>query len=138
MGQPHLAADPRYATNADRMAHRAELREDLSQAFAAADGAALAVSLLRAGVPAGVVQPIDVALASAHAQARGLVVQTGDIRSVGTPIKFSRTPARMRCAPPAFGQDNVAVLREHGYAEEEIARLLSLGVVRATRSKAPQ
>ena len=138
MGQPHMAADPRYATNADRMAHRAELREELARSFAQADGQALAVSLLRAGVPAGVVQPIDLALGSAHAQARGLVVETGGIRSVGTPIKFSRTPARMRRAPPSFGQDNVALLREHGYSEPEIERLLQLGVVRARRSKAPE
>ena len=138
MGQPHLAADPRYATNADRMAHRAQLREELAQALALADGQALAVELLRAGVPAGVVQPIDLALNSAHASARGLVVQTGDIRAVGTPIKFSRTPARMRCAPPRFGQDNVEVLREHGYSEDEIERLLRLGVVHATRTRPPE
>ncbi len=137
MGQAYLAVDPRYATNADRMAHRAALREELAAALAQADGQALAVALLRAGVPAGVVQPIDLALASPQAAARGLVVQTGDIRSVGTPIKFSRTPARMRRAPPRFGQDNVAVLREHGYSDEEIERLLRLGVVRAQRSKAP-
>jgi formyl-CoA transferase len=138
LAQPQLANDARFATNADRMAHRDELRAALTQAFAQADGQALAEALLRAGVPAGVVQPIDLALASAHAQARGLVVQTGDIRSVGTPIKFSRTPAHMRCAPPRFAQDSEAVLRENGYTSEDIARLQSLGVIRSTRSKAPE
>ncbi len=138
LAQPQLMTDARFATNADRMAHRDELRAVLAQAFAQTDGAALAERLLRAGVPAGVVQPIDVALTSAHAQARGMVVQTGQIRSVGTPIKFSRTPARMRCAPPCFAQDSVAVLRENGYTTEEIARLQSLGIVRSTRSKGPE
>jgi formyl-CoA transferase len=138
LGQAELSGDPRFATNADRMAHRDELRAVLTLAFARADGEALAEQLLRAGVPAGVVQPVDRALASAHAQARGLVVQTGSIRSVGTPIKFSRTPARMRNAPPHFGQDNEAVLREHGYSQADIDRLVQLGVLRSTRAKAPE
>jgi formyl-CoA transferase len=138
LGQRQLASDARFATNADRMAHRDELRAALTLPFAQADGPVLAEQLLRAGVPAGMVQPIDVALASAHAQARDLVVQTGDIRSVGTPIRFSRTPAQMRCAPPRFAQDSEAVLRENGYTNEEIARLQRLGVIRSTRSKAPE
>jgi crotonobetainyl-CoA:carnitine CoA-transferase CaiB-like acyl-CoA transferase len=138
LGQPQLAADGRFATNADRMTHRAALRAALDQAFLQADGHALAERLLRSGVPAGIVQPIDQALASPHAQARAMVVQTGDIRSVGTPIKFSRTPAQMRCPPPAFAQDNDAVLQEYGFGKDEIADLERSGVVRRTRAKAPE
>jgi crotonobetainyl-CoA:carnitine CoA-transferase CaiB-like acyl-CoA transferase len=137
LGQPQLAADARYATNADRLVNREDLRADLNQAFAQADGQALADQLLRAGVPAGVVLPIDLALASPHAVARGMVVQTDDIRSVGTPIKFSRTPAQMRRAPPSFAQDCDAVLREHGYTPAQIAALKSEGVLREQRVKAP-
>jgi formyl-CoA transferase len=138
LGQPELAADARFATNADRMAHRDALRAALTQAFAGADGAALAERLLRAGVPAGMVLPIDLALQSAHAQARGMVVEIDGLRAVGTPIKFSRTPARMRCAPPRFSQDSEAVLRDHGYSEAQIEELRGLGILRATRSAAPE
>jgi len=134
LGQPALANDPRFASNADRVAHREALRAALGAAFARADGQALAGQLLRAGVPAGVVLPIDQALASEHAIARGMVVQTGDIRSVGTPIKFSRTPARMRRAPPRFAQDSDAVLLEKGYTPEEIAALKRSGVLRERRA----
>lgn len=138
MGHPHLARDPRFATNGDRLVNRVVLREALDEAFAQADGQDLAERLLRAGVPAGVVLPIDLALASPHARARAMVVQTGDIASVGTPIKFSRTPARMRCPPPAFAQDGDAVLRENGFSEAELAALKAAGVVVQKRVGAGQ
>ncbi|HXY22114.1 MAG TPA: hypothetical protein VEI29_05495, partial [Burkholderiaceae bacterium] len=68
----------------------------------------------------GVVVPIDSALASEHAKARALVVQTGDVPSVGTPIKFSRSCAQMRCPPPVFAADGEAILRESGFSSAQI------------------
>jgi len=133
VGCPELARDPRFATNSDRLVNRDALREALNRAFGQADGPVLAERLLRAGVPAGVVLPIDLALASPHARARQMVVQTGDVASVGTPIKFSRTPARMRYAPPAFAQDGDAILRENGFSADEVAALKSAGVVLGRR-----
>jgi crotonobetainyl-CoA:carnitine CoA-transferase CaiB-like acyl-CoA transferase len=135
LGQPQLAADARFLSNADRLVHRDELRAELDTAFARADGHAVAAALLRAGVPAGVVQAIDEALTSPHAQARGVVVQTGSIRSVGTPIKFSRTPAQMRLAPPSFAQDTDAVMHEYGFSAEELAKLKRDGVIVEKRAK---
>jgi len=129
LGEPQLATDARFRTNADRLTQRAALRTALTRAFAQADGHELAQQLLRAGVPAGVVQPIDEALASEHAQVRDLVVQTGDVRSVGTPIKFSRTPAKMRCAPPTFASDAEAILREKGFSSEQIEQLVRANVL---------
>jgi formyl-CoA transferase len=129
LGQPQLARDARFVTNGDRLTNREALRAALTQAFAQADGHVLAERLLRAGVPAGVVLPIDLALASPHAKAREMVVRTGDVASVGTPIKFSRTPAQLRYAPPAFAQDGDAILRECGFSDDEVAALKASGVV---------
>jgi len=133
VGHPELARDPRFASNSDRLVNREALREALNHAFGQADGHVLAEKLLRAGVPAGVVLPIDLALASPHARARQMVVQTGDVASVGTPIKFSRTPAHMRLAPPTFAQDGDAILRENGFSADEVATLKAAGVVVGTR-----
>jgi formyl-CoA transferase len=134
LGQAQLATDPRFATNADRLVHRDALRAVLDPAFAAADGHALATRLLRVGVPAGVVLPIDEALASEHVRKRGMVVRTDEVDSIGTPIKFSRTPARMRCAPPRFAQDADAVLRDNGFSAQEIAELERSGVLIGPRT----
>jgi len=129
LGEPQLAADPRFCSNADRMAHRSALREALTGAFAQADGEQLAQRLLQAGVPAGVVVPIDAALASEHARVRAMVVQTGDVRSVGTPIKFSRARAQLHRPPPVFAADGEELLRESGFSKRQIEELARAGVL---------
>ena len=97
-----LARDPRYAANADRLANRQSLRDALSALLATHEAAALADRLLRAGVPAAV-QTVDQALAHPHTRHRGMLLEQGDYRGVGSPIKLSRTPARLRRLPPALG-----------------------------------
>lgn len=106
---PALSADARYATNADRLRHRQALRDDLSALLARHEAAALADQLLRAGVPAAAVQTVDQALAHPHTRHRGMVLEQGDYKGVGSPIKLSRTPATLRKLPPDLappaGQD---------------------------------
>ena len=100
LGAPGLADDPRYATNADRLANRPALRDDLAALLVRHEAAALADRLLRAGVPAAAVQTVDQALAHPHTRHRSMVLEQGDYRGVGSPIKLSRTPATLRRLPP--------------------------------------
>ncbi|MDH0094665.1 CoA transferase [Achromobacter mucicolens] len=106
---PALSEDPRYATNADRLRNRQALRDDLAALLARHEAATLADQLLRAGVPAAAVQTVDQALAHPHTRHRGMVLEQGDYKGVGSPIKLSRTPATLRKLPPDLappsGQD---------------------------------
>ena len=68
-------------------------------------------------VPVGPVNTIDQALESDQAQAREMTITlpapqtaTGEVRLLGNPLKFSRTPVSYRSAPPATGADTEAVL----------------------------
>ncbi|UDG76548.1 CoA transferase [Achromobacter sp. 77] len=97
---PALAEDPRYATNADRLRNRQALRDDLAALLTRHEAATLADQLLRAGVPAAAVQTVDQALAHPHTRHRGMVLEQGDYKGVGSPIKLSRTPATLRKLPP--------------------------------------
>ncbi|MHB1303574.1 MAG: CaiB/BaiF CoA transferase family protein [Acidiphilium sp.] len=133
LGRPDIAADPRFSANADRLAHRMALRAALSEAMAAHDGAALAIRLIEAGVPAGAVQPVDAALESDHARHRNMVADLDGVRTLGTPIKFSRTPGGPRTKPPVFAQDQDAILAAHGFSEQEVAALEAVGAIRRTR-----
>lgn len=102
LGAPALAEDPRYAANADRLRNRQALRDELSALLAGHDAAELADRLLRSGVPAAAVLTVDQALAHPHTRHRGMVLEQGDYRGVGSPIKLSRTPAALRRLPPAL------------------------------------
>jgi crotonobetainyl-CoA:carnitine CoA-transferase CaiB-like acyl-CoA transferase len=135
IGRPELADDPRFGSNGDRVRNRADLIAALTEAFAGQDGHALAARLLAAGVPAGPVLGVDAAIESQHAATRGMVAQTGEVRTVATPIKLSRTPGSARSEPPRFGEHGAAILAEHGFSEGEIAALGESGVVWTERRK---
>lgn len=52
----------------------------------------------------------------------------GEISVIGTPIKFSETPAEIRMPPPLLGEHSEMILIELGYSREEIEQLISQGI----------
>ena len=136
IGRPELAADPRFTSNALRVENRQALIGELSAAFAAEDGQALSTRLSRLGLPIGPVLNVDEALEAPHTAARAMVTELDGFRSLGTPIKLSRTPGGTRAPPPHFGQHGVEVLTEHGFTPAEIEGLLAEGVLFQARRPA--
>ena len=132
LGHPEWASDPRFASNAERAAHRPALRALLEDALARLDGEALCTALAQQGVPAGPVRNIAEALQHPQTTAREMVVAIGtDYRGIGTPIKLSRTPGAARSAPPRFGEHTREVLRELGCSDAEIDSLIGRSIVAA-------
>ncbi|HTW27856.1 MAG TPA: CaiB/BaiF CoA-transferase family protein [Acetobacteraceae bacterium] len=133
IGRTDMADDPRFASNAARMEHRTALTAELTAAFAEQDGNEIALRLIRAGVPAGPVLPVDAATASPHTAHRAMVTELGWYRGLGTPIKLSRTPGGTRAAPPRFGEHGATILTQHGYSTAEIEALERTGVLWTAR-----
>ncbi len=121
IGRPELADDPQFADNGKRNLNRAALTKVLAAAFAEHDGNELALKLIRGGVPAGPVLPVDEATAAPHTAHREMVTELDWYRGIGTPIKLRRTPGGTRRPPPKFAQDSTEVLSQHGYSPDEIA-----------------
>ena len=115
--QPELETDPRFVTNTDRMRHRGALKTLLATRFADFTRDEL-IGLLRAhAVPCGQVRTVAEALADPQLAARDMVVELahpelGTVRSLGNPIKLSRTPAVLRRPPPGLGEHTEEVLAE--------------------------
>lgn len=111
VGAAELADDPRFATNPDRVRHRAEMVALLEDRLAAQDAEEWARRLTDAGVPAGTVG--DVASGFALADRLGLrprvTVGDGAMDQVRNPIAFSRTPVADYRRPPALGEHTDAV-----------------------------
>jgi crotonobetainyl-CoA:carnitine CoA-transferase CaiB-like acyl-CoA transferase len=133
VNRPDLLTDPRFADNAARVANRPALREALQSAFEAEDGHALCDRLIRGGVPAGPVLHVDEVLTSEHAAARSMVTELDGYRGLGTPIKLSRTPGGTRRKPPKFAEHGDEVLSQHGYSDDDIARLKADAVIHTKR-----
>lgn len=126
LGASELAGDPRFATNAGRMANLAELEGELAQRFQTQPAAHWLGLLEAAGVPCGPVQDMNQALADPQTLAREMVVEVehpscGPVKTLGLPLKFSGTPGGIRKAAPLLGEDTLEVLRQYGFSDDEIA-----------------
>lgn len=114
IGRGELAEDPRFTTNASRVAHRMALIAELEHTMATQTAEYWADALTRAGVPCSAVN--DIAGAISLATTLGLDPVTvlqgpgGDDVSVLTnPIRFDRTPPQHRTAPPDLGAHDAEV-----------------------------
>ncbi len=125
VADPGLALDDRFRTNADRVAHRTELRAILTQRLGVAGADHWSTVLLAAGVPAGPVNTLDEAFAFAHRLGLPGIVDLPTAsddgeegrpsRQVAHPIALSRTPAQYRLPPPALGRHTAEIF--HGSSE---------------------
>jgi crotonobetainyl-CoA:carnitine CoA-transferase CaiB-like acyl-CoA transferase len=129
---PELADDPRFARNADRVTHRAELAGLLRERMAGRDLTDAASDMLRHGVPASMVRGVPEVVEDPQVKHRELVVERDGYRGVGIPVKLGRTPGAIRRVPGPLGRDTVEVLRAHGYDPARIAQLVAEGAVIAS------
>ncbi|MFC4002874.1 CaiB/BaiF CoA transferase family protein [Prauserella oleivorans] len=127
LGRPALADDPRFATNADRVINRADLSAIIAALLADRDRDELGTRLLERGVPSSPVHDVGETLTDPHVLHRKMVVELDGYRGVGIPVKLERTPGTVRTPPREHGADTREVLRELGYADEEIARIDAQG-----------
>ena len=118
LGAGTLAADIRYATNAGRIEHRAELVATISAMTSGWTMGGLMQTLESAGVPCGPINTVEQVFAEPQAVHRGLEVEqvredlSAPVRTVASPIRMSATPVRYASPPPALGADTADVLAE--------------------------
>jgi crotonobetainyl-CoA:carnitine CoA-transferase CaiB-like acyl-CoA transferase len=131
----HLAADPRFATNAKRVENRAELDALLGGIFAKRTTREWVTALEAAGVPNGPINTLEQVFAEPQAIARGLRLElphpvAGSVSLVRSPMRFSATPIEHDRPPPLLGEHTGEVLGGLlGMSEPEIAKLRAAGVV---------
>ncbi len=133
INRPDLAANPRYKTNADRLANREALAADLETTFLTQDRDHWVSLLLQAGVPAGPISDYAEVFASDHSKAREMKMTVahpveGAVPNIGFPVKLMGTPQQIRRPPPLLGEHNDEIFAELGIAESE--RRLAVGAAR--------
>ncbi len=128
-GAPHLADDPRFTTNPERVRNRATLVPLVTDLIASRSKADWIATLEQAGVPCGPINTLDEVFVDPQVQARGLRVDlphpTADVvKLVGSPVRLSATPPEAVRHPPLLGEHTDAVLRDilH-YSDAQIAAL---------------
>jgi crotonobetainyl-CoA:carnitine CoA-transferase CaiB-like acyl-CoA transferase len=134
VGQPSIAEDPRYATNAQRHAARAEIVARIAAILETRTRDEWLQALAAANVPAGPIYRADEVAADPALQERGVVYRLEAdgraIPQVGLGIRVDGAPAGIRVAPPRLGEHTESVLTALlGYDRERIARLRADGIL---------
>ena len=117
LGEPELASDERFSTNAGRVRHRDVLVPQLQSALMSRDRQTWLVLLEAAGVPCGPVNDIADVFGDPQVRARDMCINMEhqsavSLPLVASPIKMSATPIRYVRPPPLLGEHTEEILAE--------------------------
>ncbi|MCM3850166.1 CoA transferase [Pseudonocardia sp. DR1-2] len=126
LGKAEWEQDPRFASNADRMANRTELRKLIEEVLSGRTTEEWLDSVGAAGVPCGPVLTIPEALEHPITAGLGMVADVdhsalGTMRVLGQSVNVGSTdPGWLRRPAPMLGEHTEEVLTAAGYSPDEI------------------
>ncbi|MEW6071713.1 MAG: CoA transferase [Planctomycetota bacterium] len=135
VGREEWIADPRFATNAQRVANRETLLPLVAEVIAGRTCAAWMELFVAAAIPCGPVNDMASLFADPQVRHRAMVAEIahptiGALQLAGIPIKFSATPGEIRRPPPLLGEHTAEVLSELlGFSPADLAALRSAGAI---------
>jgi crotonobetainyl-CoA:carnitine CoA-transferase CaiB-like acyl-CoA transferase len=117
VGRPELIDDPRFASNAKRVANNEAIVELLQERLRLKTTDQWMEALGAEGIPAGPVLYHDEVFTDPQILARGMVAEVehakaGRQKTLGVPIKMSATPSKVRRAAPTLGQHDAEITRK--------------------------
>lgn len=106
VGKPEWASDPRFASNALRVQHKAELLPVLETLFRQRSSEAWILALEEAGIPCGPIQDFAQVMAQPQTQAIGIfqTIPEVELNVVGLPLSFNGERPPMRGRAPELGE----------------------------------
>ncbi|SMY07422.1 CaiB/BaiF CoA transferase family protein [Flavimaricola marinus] len=134
-GAPGLAADPRFATNPERVRNRDTLIPILRGIMTGRSMDDWIAQLNAASVPVGPINDIERVFADPQVQARGMQTEPMTpegraLKGVASPLKLSRTPPIAPIAAPRLGADTLSILSSLlDPSDFDMDRLLTEGVI---------
>jgi itaconate CoA-transferase len=132
LGRPDLVDDPRFRTNALRLANRAELEPLIEEILGQADRATAEARLAEADVPFGSLNDVDDLVEHPQLAARDRWLEVGSpvgpIRALAHPLNLSDLPRRTDPVP-ALGEHTDQIATELGYSADEVAALRAAGAI---------
>jgi crotonobetainyl-CoA:carnitine CoA-transferase CaiB-like acyl-CoA transferase len=134
-GRPDLASDPAFATLARRLERIDEVYAETGRILSSRTTAEWLEVLGGTNVPVMIVNSLDDLLSDEHLEALGFWKHVehateGKLCLPDVPVTFSASPGDIRRLPPRLGEHSVEILREIGYDDEAIGRLVASGVTR--------
>jgi formyl-CoA transferase/CoA:oxalate CoA-transferase len=135
IGHAELVDHPAYATNSMRVKNRIQLESFLADVFRTDTMENWRAKLRTAGVPASPIRHLDEVVNDPQCAAREMFPYAtdpgvGQVRVVGSPIKFLEEPVAALSGAPGLGQHTEETLSDwFGMNSTELSRLRAAGVI---------
>ncbi len=128
--------DPRFRMNVDRVKNRRELNAAIEEVLKQKPASYWIKEMEKRGIPCSVIQNISQVIQDPQTVSTGMLVEVDhpeipDLKVTRIPVQLSKTRLEITKHPPRLGEDTVDILREHGYNQQQIERLLEKGVIQA-------
>jgi crotonobetainyl-CoA:carnitine CoA-transferase CaiB-like acyl-CoA transferase len=128
IGAPEFVTREDFKTAAARSKNRVAVNAAIEEKTAGKTGAEWIAIFNKAGVPCGPINSIDQVFADEQVKHLGIAQNAArpdgkQQTFVGQPFSLSRTPSKIVATPPELGQHTDEVLKEFGFADQEIAAL---------------
>jgi len=117
LGCEHLLKDERFTSKADRVENNRQLVQELGKFFVQRTTKELCEAFEAEGIPAGPVMNHVEVFNDPQTLHREMVIETehskiGKTKTIGVPVKLSKTPASIRKGAPLLGEHNQEVLSD--------------------------
>lgn len=140
LDSPELAVDPRFATNVERVRHRAECDAAVGARTVRWTSEALDLRLVAAGIPSAQVKALKQVVDHDQLQARDrwrtIRTENAEVPALLPPITFADVEARMGDVP-ALGQQTHALLREAGFDAAAADEVIGRGIAQQSEQHRP-
>lgn len=141
VGHAEWLSDPRFIDMRTLMKNRDTLSELIGQTLGAMNLPEICTALDRYELTFGVIERLSDVVKDAHLVENGVLVKTRsedpDFEwTIANPIRMSGETCKPAIDPPGLGEHSVSVLRNHGFNDHEIAKLLDGKIVFAAEAQA--
>lgn len=134
VGHPEWLEVEEWKTAKGRSDDRARLNAAITEVFRQKPSEHWIDLLERIGIPCGPINKVDQVFADPQVQHLRMAMPItipgrGDTNLVSTAINIEGHESEVRRIPPRLGEHSAEILREHGYSDDDVARLRGLGVI---------
>ena len=134
LGKPEWVEDPRFQDRKGRTANHDALSSLSQEIFRRGRRSDWLRRLEEKDVPCAPLNTLEEVFQDPQVREYGFPIEVehpkmGKMRMLGSAIELSRTPPKIKSAPPILGEHTEEILREFGHDENTIGRLRSAGII---------
>ena len=133
LGLENLNKDPEFSDSKSRQVNRKKLEKILEKIFITKSSKEWIKILIENSIPSGPIYNMKEVWEDEQVKYRKMDVELDhpkqkNIRNIGVAVKLSKTPGKIKTSAPLYGEHSIKILKELGYSEEEIKKLIKSNI----------